>query len=59
MLITINQEDYELAKTKMNLANGGQVYYVPGVGIDLEQYQLVAETNLRSILDIKETDVTE
>lgn len=38
-IITINQEDYELAKNKFKLRNKGKVYYVPGVGIDLEQYK--------------------
>lgn len=37
-LITINREDYELAKRKMKLRNGGKVYYVPGVGVDLEKF---------------------
>lgn len=37
-LITINQEDFEFAKNKLNLRKGGQVYYVPGVGIDTVQY---------------------
>lgn len=37
-LITINQEDYELAKTKLKLRRNGKVYYVPGVGIDTTQY---------------------
>ena len=37
-LITINQEDYEIAKRKFKLKNNGKVYYVPGVGIDLKQY---------------------
>ncbi|MDD6312205.1 MAG: glycosyltransferase family 4 protein [Firmicutes bacterium] len=32
-LITINHEDYEVAK-RMKLRKGGKVYYVPGVGID-------------------------
>lgn len=36
-LITINQEDYERARL-FNLKNQGNVYYVPGVGIDIEQY---------------------
>ena len=35
-LITINQEDYERAK-KFSLRNNGKVYYVPGVGIDIEK----------------------
>lgn len=37
-LITINREDYALAKRKMKLRNGGKVYYVPGVGIDREKF---------------------
>lgn len=37
-LITINKEDFELAKTKLKLHKGGRVYYVPGVGIDVAQY---------------------
>ena len=37
-LITINQEDFELAKKKFKLRGDGKVYYVPGVGIDTEAY---------------------
>lgn len=37
-LITINQEDYVLAKRKMKLRNGGKVYYVPGVGVDNRKF---------------------
>ena len=37
-LITINQEDYALAKRKMKLRNGGRVYYVPGVGVDPQKF---------------------
>ncbi len=37
-LITINKEDYERAKT-FNLRNNGKVYYVPGVGINLDKIQ--------------------
>ena len=40
-LITINNEDFELAKNKLKLRNNGKVYYVPGVGIDLSQYKSV------------------
>ncbi len=36
-LITINTEDYEAAK-ELTLRPGGQVYYVPGVGVDLTRY---------------------
>ncbi len=41
-LITINQEDYELAKTKLNLRKGGKMYFVHGVGIDAAQYSFDA-----------------
>lgn len=56
-LITINQEDYELAKSKLRLRNNGQVYYVPGVGIDLSQYVLTKNKELRSSLGINEKDI--
>ena len=39
MLITINKEDYALAKKKMKAR---KVVYVPGVGIDLEKFKLIA-----------------
>ena len=42
-IITINKEDYELAKTKLKLRKNGKVYYVPGVGIDTAQYTLPAK----------------
>lgn len=35
-LITINKEDYELAKSKFKAK---EVYYVPGVGIDLSRFR--------------------
>ena len=44
-LITINSEDFELAKNKLKLRGGGKVYYVPGVGIDTAQFN--DEENLR------------
>lgn len=56
-LITINQEDYKLAKRKFHLRNNGQVYYVPGVGIDLSQYEVTASQELRKSLGIKEDDI--
>ena len=37
-LITINREDYERAK-KFHLRNQGTVYYVPGVGINTNDYE--------------------
>lgn len=36
LLITINREDYKLAKNKMN---ANQVQYVPGVGINLQRFE--------------------
>lgn len=44
-LITINNEDFELAKAKFKLHNNGKVYYVPGVGINTTQYNF--SENLR------------
>lgn len=49
-LITINQEDYEIAKSKFKLRNNGKVYYVPGVGIDLKQYNSDNVDGVRSKL---------
>ena len=37
ILITINREDYEAAQ-KFKLKKGGEVAYVPGVGIDLSSF---------------------
>ena len=37
-IITMNQEDYEAAN-KFKLRNNGKVYFVHGVGIDLEQFK--------------------
>lgn len=39
-MITINQEDFALAKSRFKLRNNGSVYYVPGVGIDTSQYEI-------------------
>lgn len=57
-LITINKEDYERAQG-FRLRNNGKVYYVPGVGIDLSQYELPENTRgiKRNELGLKETDV--
>lgn len=56
-IITINNEDFERAKT-FKLKNNGQVYYVPGVGMDLSQYNVpdtVRELK-RNELNLKDTD---
>lgn len=57
-LITINKEDYERAQG-FRLRSGGNVYYVPGVGIDLSQYELPENTRgiKRNELGLKETDI--
>lgn len=57
-IITINKEDYERAQG-FRLRNNGKVYYVPGVGIDLSQYELPENTRelKRKELGLKETDV--
>ena len=58
-LITINSEDFELAKTKLKLRKNGKVYYVPGVGIDTTQYALSAKAreDKRIELKLNENDV--
>lgn len=56
-IITINNEDFERAKT-FKLKNNGQVYCVPGVGMDLSQYNVpdtVREIK-RNELNLKDTD---
>lgn len=47
-LITINEEDYEVAK-RFQLRAGGQVYYVPGVGVDLSMYYPGCEEERRQV----------
>lgn len=39
ILITMNKEDYESA-LKFKLKKGGKVYYIPGVGLDLDKYKI-------------------
>ena len=58
-LITINQEDYEFAKTRLKLRKGGKVYYVPGVGIDTTQYNAEETSRLtkRSELGLKDGEI--
>ena len=59
VLITINSEDYELAKSKFTLRNNGKVLFVPGVGIDLSQYVVSDDVriNKREELGLKDTDI--
>ena len=58
VIITINHEDYERAK-KFKLRNNGEVYYVPGVGIDTSQYHTDRQRRIkkRSELGLKKDDV--
>ena len=57
-LITINKEDFELAKQRFKLRNNGRVYYVPGVGINLTQYtgEKLSNDMLKKSLNINEDD---
>lgn len=57
-IITINKEDYERAK-KFKLRNNGNVYYVPGVGIDLSNYEqnLAMREKKRDELKLKDSDL--
>lgn len=59
-LITINSEDFKLAKSKFKLRKNGKVYYVPGVGIDTTQYNLSSKMreNKRLELGLGENDVS-
>lgn len=54
-LITINKEDYILAKNKMKAKN---VVYIPGIGVDLNKFNnRNRETDLRENLGCKENDI--
>ena len=56
-LITINQEDYQAAQN-FKLRNNGHVYYVPGVGINLSEYENIHINRAakRSTLGLSEKD---
>lgn len=58
-VITINREDFELAKSKLKLKKGGKVYYVHGVGIDTTAYERDAKRreSKRAELGLSENDV--
>ncbi|HFU4497081.1 TPA: glycosyltransferase family 4 protein [Streptococcus suis] len=57
-IITINREDFERASS-FKLRNNGRVYYVPGVGMDLEQYMLPHDTReiMRKELGLKDSEI--
>lgn len=57
-LVVINQEDYQNAK-HLHLRDGGNVYHIPGVGLDLEKFRaLTAEQRAegRRRLGLREED---
>lgn len=57
-IITINNEDYECAK-KFRLRKNGNVYYVPGVGMDLSQYNISDDVRIekRNELNLSSDDI--
>lgn len=60
VMILINREDYDLVKRKFVLRNNGEIYYVNGVGIELELFEnkdrLLIE-NYKNELKICESDM--
>lgn len=56
VLITINKEDYALAKKKMAAK---RVEYVPGVGIDLDKFKqcTLDRTKKRKMINVSENDI--
>ncbi len=50
-IITINNEDYERAK-KLKLRNDGKVFYVPGVGINTQEYRNLSVDRLEKRKEI-------
>lgn len=58
-LITINKEDYALAKQKFHLKKNGKIEYVPGIGIDLKRITAMPEIKdeLRKDLHISKGDI--
>lgn len=56
VLITINKEDYALAQRKMKAK---KIYYVPGVGIDLQKFSnvIVSKEEKRKELGVPENTV--
>ncbi len=56
-LLTMNHEDYRRAK-KFRLRRNGKVYYIPGVGIDLKDFENIEadKKQLRESLGLAEDD---
>ncbi|OUS69949.1 glycosyltransferase family 1 protein [Paenibacillus sp. MY03] len=58
VIITMNKEDYNAAQS-FRLRKGGNVYYVPGVGIDTDEYSVVDSSkadNIKKSLGLKKDD---
>lgn len=58
IIITINHEDFNFAQ-KLTLRKKGNVYYVPGVGIDIEIYKNIEINRIeyRKSIGLKDTDI--
>lgn len=56
-LLTMNKEDYKRAK-RFHLRKNGKVYYIPGVGMDLQDFENVEvnEKELRESLGLTKED---
>lgn len=57
-IITINKEDYERAKT-FKLRNNGKIYFVPGVGVDVNRYphDFNKRQSKRKMMNVADEDV--
>ena len=57
-IITINQEDYSAAK-EFTLRKNGQVYYIPGVGVDTKKYKInnFNKEEYKKILGLSSDDI--
>ena len=53
-IITINKDDYKLARKHFHPRS--KIYYVPGVGIELDQWQQKSERNVREELGYSDDD---
>lgn len=47
MLITLNKEDYRLAKKSLK---AGKICYIPGVGIDVRRFQEIHSEDMRTLV---------
>lgn len=57
-LITMNEEDYQLAKNKFKVRKKGNIFKVNGVGIDLDKYNIsdVKDMEFKRSLGLNEED---